>query len=42
MGEQEGEGDRGGRGRDSEAGREIWERWRGREIGTGGKYMEVL
>ena len=42
MGEQEGEGDRGGGGRDSEAGRAIWERWRGREIGRGGKYMEVL
>ena len=42
MGEQEGEGDRGGRGRDSEIGREIWERRRGRERGRGGKDMEVL
>ena len=32
MGEQEGEGDRGGGGRDSEAGRAIWERWSGSGI----------
>ena len=31
MGEQEGEGDRGWRGRDSETGRGIWERRRGTE-----------
>ena len=35
-------GERGGIRKDIKMGRAIWERWRGREIGRGGKYMEVL